>query len=273
MEQAKIDQLNAAFWDEPCGTHLAKVLGIKELDQEGLARFDREFFDMYPYVDRFIKFDELAGKKVLEIGLGFGSVSERLARFATDFTGLDIAQGPADLVNYRMQSNGLSGRAQVGSALAMPFQDDTFDFVVSIGCLHHTGDMRRGIAEIHRVLKPGGKAVLMVYNALSYMRWLTFTRESIGYVRAGFASSDEPLALIEKQRAAYDSNSAGQEAPETVMASKTTFANMLRAFSDVKVERANANFHVFRGKYISRKFLLWLMGPKLGLDLYATVVK
>jgi ubiquinone/menaquinone biosynthesis C-methylase UbiE len=273
MEQPKIDQLNASFWDEPCGTHLAKVLGIKALDQEGLARFDREFFKMYPYVDRFIRFDELAESEVLEIGLGLGSVSQRLAAAARKYTGLDIAKGPVDLVNYRMQSNGLNGKAQGGSVLAMPFEDSTFDFVVSIGCLHHTGDMQKGIAEIHRVLKPGGRAVLMVYNALSYMRWINFREESIEYMKAGRAGSDEPLPLLDTQRKAYDANSAGQEAPETVMASKTTFANMLREFSEVKIERANANLHVFRGKYISRRFLLWLLGPRLGVDLYATAIK
>ena len=39
-----------------------------------------------------------------------------------------------------------------------------FDGVVSIGCLHHTGDIQGGLDEIHRVLKPNGRALIMLYN-------------------------------------------------------------------------------------------------------------
>ena len=55
-------------------------------------------------------------------------------------------------------------RVVQGSALEIPHPDGTFGHVVSIGCLHHTGDLPRAVAEVHRVLEPGGTAMVMLYN-------------------------------------------------------------------------------------------------------------
>ena len=57
------------------------------------------------------------------------------------------------------------GSATQGSALDIPHPDGSFDVVVSIGCLHHTGNLAGAIDEVHRVLRPGGEAMVMVYNA------------------------------------------------------------------------------------------------------------
>ncbi len=43
------------------------------------------------------------------------------------------------------------------SVLELPFEDGTFDYVYSIGCLHHTGDLERSVQEVHRVVVPGGR--------------------------------------------------------------------------------------------------------------------
>ena len=51
-----------------------------------------------------------------------------------------------------------------GSALELPFDEGTFDDVYSIGCLHHTGDLVRAVSEVRRVLRPDGRAVVMLYN-------------------------------------------------------------------------------------------------------------
>ena len=46
----------------------------------------------------------------------------------------------------------------------MDWSDEVFDGVVSIGCLHHTGNIYKAVSEIYRVLKPGGQALVMLYN-------------------------------------------------------------------------------------------------------------
>src|SRR5262245_14203137 len=115
MEPAKLqeetDASNAAYWDEMCGTSAAKALGVTGRDRESLRRFDAWFFEFYPYLDRFIKFTDVRGRDVLEVGLGFGSVSQRLAESGARFTGLDIAAGPVAGVNHRLTQSGLPGRA------------------------------------------------------------------------------------------------------------------------------------------------------------------
>ena len=51
MTNSVNDKKNMKFWEELCGTHMAKKLGITELNSESLARFDNWYFDFYPYLD------------------------------------------------------------------------------------------------------------------------------------------------------------------------------------------------------------------------------
>jgi SAM-dependent methyltransferase len=119
--QRTIDTRNAAFWDEACGSEFANIIGATGRDRGSIATFDRAFFANYPYLDRYVRFDELRGRDVLEVGLGYGSVSHRLAERGANFTGLDIARGPVDWIEHRLRLFGLPGRALQGSILAAPF--------------------------------------------------------------------------------------------------------------------------------------------------------
>ena len=139
--------------------------------------------DFYPYLERYVAFDELQGKKVLEVGLGYGTVGQKIAESGADYTGLDIAEGPVSMMNHRLGQCGLPGKAIQGSILEAPFEDETFDRVVAIGCYHHTGDTKRAISETARILKPGGQALVMVYNAYSYRRWLRSPLDTWRYYR------------------------------------------------------------------------------------------
>ncbi|MBR1190578.1 class I SAM-dependent methyltransferase [Bradyrhizobium sp. AUGA SZCCT0160] len=266
--QATIDVSNRKFWDELCGTIAATRLGLRGHDSETLQKYDDWFFGFYYYLDRFIPFSELAGKKVLEIGLGYGSVSQRLAASGTDYSGLDIASGPVHWVNHRLDIAHLPGRAIEGSALDIPFPDDTFDHVVTIGCLHHTGNLQRGINEVRRVLKPGGRATIMVYDATNYIRWIKFPITTFRYALAGSA----PLHLSRRGASEYDTNIAGQSAPETVMVSKAVLTKMLAEFSRCDIFRTNMGEHRHFDR-IPRRLRVEMLGPWVGLDLYALVTK
>ena len=70
------------------------------------------------------------GEKVLEIGLGYGTLSQYLAECGAIYSGLDIAADPVGMVNHRLALLDTEGGAQVGSALDIPHTDDSFDFVV-----------------------------------------------------------------------------------------------------------------------------------------------
>ena len=274
METTVISKQNAAFWDELCGSHLAKVLGITDSSIASLKKFDDWYFDFYPYLFEHIPFAEMSGKKVLDIGLGYGTVAQRLAEAGADYTGLDIAQGPVSMVNQRLAQSQLPGNAVQGSILAPPFDPGTFDYVTAIGCLHHTGDLQLAINQCHRLLKPGGRLIFMVYYAYSYRRFrmtpiLTLkniVKERFGYRGVVGAGSD-------RQRAAYDSSSEGGGAPHTDWISECSLKNFCGAFSAFNATIENIDQEP-PFKRTPRKKLLKTRWPSVvGLDIYATATK
>ena len=176
-----------AFWDaHPCGD--AQVGGLRSaFDGDHAAFFDA--YDAFRYrnephilqaLDRF----DWAGKAVLEIGLGQGADAEQLIRRGARWSGVDLTPASVDRVATRMRVRGLPhGELKVGSALALPFADASFDVVFSHGVLHHIPEIGRAQAEIARVLKPGGRLVMMVYarHSLNYQLAIRVVR------RAGLA--------------------------------------------------------------------------------------
>lgn len=270
MSNAQIDAANAKFWDELCGTSLAKALGATGRSMEDLRKFDRGYMDLYPYLLKRVPVDNLRGKKVLEIGLGYGTLGQKIAEAGTDYTGLDIAQGPVDMMNHRMRMQGLQGKAIQGSMLQCPLPDTSLDCVVSIGCFHHTGNIQRCIDETWRVLKPGGKAYLMVYNQFSYFRWIKWFRPTL---RAALARGRD-RDVSESERWAYDSNAAGGAAPETVFVSRPELRGMLSKFSSVSLDLENSNPLSLRGiVLVPRPLLLPTLGRLAGLDIYISATK
>src|SRR5262245_31308591 len=87
----EFDQANAEFWNELCGSTFARAHGIVDHSLASLERFDEAYFAFYPYLLPRVGLEDLAGKTVLEMGLGYGSLSQKIASVAAGYTGLDIA--------------------------------------------------------------------------------------------------------------------------------------------------------------------------------------
>jgi len=105
------------------------------------------------------------GARVLEVGCGPGHLSSRLARrHGLDVTGLDL--DPAMIRRARANADRRGDGAArwpsflVGDVAALAFQDGSFDVVVSTLSMHHWADPAAGLAEIGRVLRPGGRALV-----------------------------------------------------------------------------------------------------------------
>jgi SAM-dependent methyltransferase len=272
---AEVSQKNSIFWDELCGSYLAKSLGVVDNTPASLKKFDDWYFAYYPYLFVHIPFEEIRGKDVLEIGLGYGTVAQRLAEAGANYEGLDIAAGPVEMVRHRLSQAGLPGDARQGSILEAPFQDGSFDFVIAIGCLHHTGDLKRAIAECYRVLRPGGKLVFMVYYSYSYRRFFQSPKETISYFfRELFGYRGVVGLSVEKERAAYDANASGDGAPHTDWISKQSLSAYCEAFTSFNAMIENIDNGPPFERSPPRRELLKTWYPRwFGLDLYATVVK
>lgn len=174
-----------SFWNtHPCGDHL-----VGGLRQEFADDYERFFtaYDKWRYqqeghipacLDRF----DWQGKKVLEIGLGQGAESEQLIRRGARWYGLDLTTESVARVSARLQLRDLRyGDLRQGSALEIPYSAGTFDYVFSHGVLHHIPDILTAQKEIHRVLKPGGTLVAMLYarKSLNFQVSIRFLRRAV----------------------------------------------------------------------------------------------
>jgi SAM-dependent methyltransferase len=109
------------------------------------------------------------GKRVLEIGCGMGCMAMNWARQGAEVTAVDLNPVSIAQTTRRFELFGLSGSIREADAARLPFQDESFDYVYSWGVLHHSPGIPAAIAEINRVLKPGGKVGVMLYNRQSLL--------------------------------------------------------------------------------------------------------
>jgi len=145
---------------------------------------EREYFEYY---DRLREANEslsfsywlheyrrFAGKRVLDVGCGNGYVLSKYAREEAEVFGVDLTQTGVELCRRRFAYLGLRSHFQVANAEALPFHSRTFDCVCSMGVLHHTPDPGKAIGEIARVLKKGGRLVVMFYHRNSALYRVSF---------------------------------------------------------------------------------------------------
>ena len=155
-----------AFWQEnPCG--------VKFADAAPGTRHFYELVEAHRYTKEWhipiaADFASARGLKVLEIGCGLGTDGAQFAEAGADYTGVDLTEAAVELARKRFELYDLPGRFQTADAENLDFADASFDVVYSHGVLHHTPDTHQAIDEVHRVLRPGGRAVVMLYHRNSY---------------------------------------------------------------------------------------------------------
>ncbi len=172
MIEAKSDVRD--FWDRAsCGEDLY----LPGRAAEDFAAHAADRYRLEPYIADFARFDEARGKRVLEIGVGLGADHERFARAGAELTGIDLTPRAIANTGDRFAAMGLKSDLQVGDAENLPFGDASFDMVYSWGVIHHSPDTPRAAREILRVLKPGGRFAVMIYqrhSMVGYMLWLRY---------------------------------------------------------------------------------------------------
>ena len=159
-------------WDnDPAGSHY--VTESAPHTKEWFLEAERYRYGSYaPWMPKTMEFDRHAGKQVLEIGGGMGTDLAQFAQNGAHVTDVDLSAGHLKLARENFATRGLQGQFVLHDAEALLFDAGTFDVVYSNGVIHHTPNTHRVISEIHRVLKPGGRLIVMVYaeNSLFYWR-------------------------------------------------------------------------------------------------------
>jgi len=163
------------FWNRAsCGEVYAQGDSWRtQLEQQARVRYDLE-----PYIPEFARFEEGRGLDVLEVGVGMGADHLEWAKSEPrSLSGVDLTPRAVAHTSRRLGLYDLRSRLEVSDAENLPFPTDAFDLVYSWGVLHHSPDTPKAIREVWRVLRPGGRARVMIYHKyalVGYMLWLRY---------------------------------------------------------------------------------------------------
>jgi glycosyltransferase involved in cell wall biosynthesis/ubiquinone/menaquinone biosynthesis C-methylase UbiE len=169
------DEVQRQWDNDPAGSHYVKAAEPHTLPWFLEAEAYR-YAEYAPWMAETMEFARHAGERVLEIGGGMGTDLSQFARHGAVVTDIDLSSGHLELAKENFRLRGLNGEFVLHDAESLVFGDNTFDVVYSNGVLHHTPNACRVVQEIHRVLKPGGRAIIMMYaeNSLHYWRNLVW---------------------------------------------------------------------------------------------------
>ena len=169
------------------------------------ARWLRTLQNMVPV--RFDFFDpivgEWRGKKVLDLGCGGGFMAVALAERGAIVTGIDPAKGAIAAAQRHAEANQLEISYLVSSGESMPFAEGVFDIVVCVDVLEHVEDLQNVLAEIRRVLRPGGIFLFDTINRNPLASFLIVTMaEKVMRLLPHPAMFIQPEELVRNLRAA-----------------------------------------------------------------------
>jgi 2-polyprenyl-3-methyl-5-hydroxy-6-metoxy-1,4-benzoquinol methylase len=155
------------YWDEH--VHAWKIASHEVGTPEFFAETERYRFEKLHYLPRLVDFGAYRGQTLLDVGCGLGNDLSRFARGGAVVTGIDLSPRAIELATRNFTQRGLHGQFHVMNGEALEFPDASFDVVYCHTVLHFTPDPARMVAEIHRVLRTGGRAILMTVNRKSWL--------------------------------------------------------------------------------------------------------
>ncbi len=249
----------AGFWEShPCGDEM--IGGLVDRYRQDFSAFfaayDKARYELESHIPACLDALNVSGKKVLEIGLGQGAESEQLIRRGARWTGLDLTKESVRRVEIRLALRNLEYEDVLqGSATRIPADDNSFDLVFSHGVLHHVPDIRAAQAEIHRVLRPDGRLVVMLYarRSLNYQFTIKMLRRAAlltawparGRIRGGLLGShlrnaerDGLLNYLQMDRFVH----ANTDGPLNPYALVYDVADVRRDFPDFRITRTHKEF-------------------------------
>jgi len=114
--------------------------------------------------------ETLQGKLVLDVGCGMGRFAEVATRWGARVVGIDLSAAAQVAARNLAERDFIALQADVFS---LPFALESFDYIYSIGVLHHTPDCEKAVKSLPPFLKPGGYLAVWLYSA--YNKWYRFS--------------------------------------------------------------------------------------------------
>jgi SAM-dependent methyltransferase len=114
--------------------------------------------------------EELKGKLVLDVGCGMGRFAEVATRWGARVVGIDLSAAAEVAARNLADREFVAFQADV---FALPFAPESFDYIYSVGVLHHTPDCEKAFKNLPQYLKPGGSISVWLYSG--YNKWYRFS--------------------------------------------------------------------------------------------------
>jgi ubiquinone/menaquinone biosynthesis C-methylase UbiE len=122
------------------------------------------------------------------VGCGIGTDLVRFARGGASVTGIDLSKTAIELARRNLELHGVHAEElKVANGEALPYPDNSFDVVYAHGVIQYTRDAAQLVRECHRVLKPGGQGIFMVYNRISWLSAMS------SLMKVGLEHQDAPI--------------------------------------------------------------------------------
>ena len=263
-----------AFWQShPCGTKFTE--GVELGSPEFFRRVEEFRYAKEGHILVAADFASAGGLKVLEIGCGLGTDGVQFAKAGADYTGVDLTEAAVELARRNFEWRNLPGQFRTADAEKLEFADDTFDLVYSHGVLHHTPDTARAVREVHRVLKPGGRAVVMLYHrdSLNYRLNIGLLRRAGAHLlrtdtglRLVHRLTGEPIELLREHAARVREDARRYFSPAEFLSQNTDGPGnpLARVYSRAEVRRLFKDFaEVETAVHFLNKRWLPVVGPLL----------
>jgi 2-polyprenyl-3-methyl-5-hydroxy-6-metoxy-1,4-benzoquinol methylase len=282
---------DSAFWsgNQPGFRFTSLAPGTEEFFRE----VERHRYSLEPHIPEIVDFPRWRGRRVLEVGCGVGTDGAQFARAGALYSGIDGSETAVRLARTRFEIDGLDGEHEHGSATDLPYDDESFDLVYSHGVLHHIVDTERAVSEVHRVLRPGGTALVMLYHrrSLNYHLNVMIVRRLLAAMLlvpgtptavAGLTGEDEAvleghrellrrhgLRYLRDRQLFLSNNTDGPGNPLSKVYSRDEARSLFGSFSDVRTKVRFLNLRLIPGgSRVSGSLLGRALERRIGWHLY-----
>jgi SAM-dependent methyltransferase len=238
----------------------------------------REFFDEVerhryqeyaPWMPEVMGFSDFAGKRLLEVGCGMGTDLLQFARAGAKVTGVDLTPRSVETSRHHLGLYGQTGDFALTDAETLPFANESLDVVYSNGVLHHTPDTAGAVREIHRVLRPGGLARVMLYYRHSWNYWFEIVLHR-GLLRGQLLRGQTAEDIMSR----YVEVNEGEGRPLVKVYSRRQARELFSMFSEVQTEvrQLTKDDFYFLGQLFPQR-LVDVLGRRIGWNVIISARK